>query len=432
MATPVSREAAPDMTPELPKEADIAIVGGGPAGASLALMLASACRANARRNWRILLLEAPHSTALAIEPAAEHADVMAIALSESSRQIYLHAGVWPLLREHAAPITDIQVSHRGHLGSAHFSAAEQGLVAYGQVIENHRLGAALNSALASAPGVSRVAARATRLLPRRNGMTVEAGRQSCTVQLVVVADGAQSPLRAGLGIGARTKHYGQSAVIATLSLADDPGGRAWERFTDDGPVALLPLPAVAGSPRAGLVWTLPPQRAATLAAADPEQFLAALRDAFGDRAGPITGCGPRSVRPLQRVLADEQVRRHLVLLGNAAHSLHPVAGQGFNLSLRDAATLTASLIEAADSGQALGELAVLQRYLALQQADQARTIQFSDRLPALFAGHHGLPGRLLAEAANLGLIALDLLPPLRAGFTRLGAGLLTREARFHG
>ena len=135
------------------------------------------------------------------------------------------------------------------------------------------------------------------------------------------------------------------------------------------------------------------------------------------------------MRSLRRLLADEQVRSRLVLVGNAAHSLHPVAGQGFNLTLRDLAALTEALMKADVSGRALGDLAVLQDYLALQKADQARTIAFSDRLPALFAGH-SLPGRLLARAANLGLIVLDLLPPLRSGFTRLGAGLLTREAHF--
>ena len=408
-------------TPSLPSAADIAIVGAGLAGMSLAVLLRAACP-----HWHILLLDG-QTRSNADSPEA--GDVMATALSESSRQILLRAGLWSLLEPRAAPITDIHVSQREHLGSAHFSAAEQGLAAYGQVIENHDLATVLQDAIANCDNIDRIALKAIRLLPRRDGIGVEAGGQVCKAALVVIADGVESSLRAAIGIGVQVKDYHQSALLATLTLASNPCGIAWEHFTEDGPVALLPLPDRNGAHRASLVWTLSAERAAELATTAPELFIAALRDVFGARAGSINQVGPRRVRSLRRLLADEQVRSRLVLVGNAAHSLHPVAGQGFNLTLRDLAALTEALMKADVSGRALGDLAVLQDYLALQKADQARTIAFSDRLPALFAGN-SQPGRLLARAANLGLMVLDLLPPLRSGFTRLGAGLLTREAHF--
>lgn len=429
------------MTAQLPTEADIAIIGAGLAGASLALLLAASGQGR-----RIVLVDAqaaspPPSPAV---PGAGAA-VMALALAESSRLIYQRCGLWPTLHPHAAPITRIQVSHRGHLGAAHFAAAEDALAAYGQVIEDRHLGAALDNALAGHANVVRVAARVTHLRPLRAGMALvadgAAGRRQCQARLVVLADGTDSPLRALLGIAAHTRDYQRSAILATLTLANSPDGCAWERFTDSGPIALLPLPPQPDSPaegpspavvhRASLVWTLPPARATALVAVPPVEFIAALRAEFGDRAGPVVGVGERQLHPLRRVLAEEQIRSHLVLVGNAAHSLHPVAGQGFNLTLRDLATLTEVLVDALGNGQAVGELAVLQRYLALQYRDQQRTTLFSDRLSDLFAGRSGLAG-LWSHAASFGLIALDLLPPARAAFTRLGAGLVTREARLHG
>ncbi len=243
-----------------------------------------------------------------------------------------------------------------------------------------------------------------------------------------LAEGTDSPLRAGFGIGVAARDYGNAALIATLTLAEPHRGIAYERFTPDGPMALLPLPDRDGQSRASLVWVLPPERAAALAAAPEPERRAELQTAFGRRAGVILGMGTPQHIPLRRCLAHEQVRSRLVLVGNAAHSLHPVAGQGFNLTVRDLAALAQHLRAGARGARDLGELGVLAGYARARARDQWRTLQFSERLPALFASR----APLLALGRNLGLTALGLCPPLRHALADFGAGLAVPAARVVG
>lgn len=234
--------------------------------------------------------------------------------------------------------------------------------------------------------------------------------------LAVLADGGRSALREQLGIAIKTTPYDQSALIANVTPGKPHGGQAFERFTDDGPMALLPLQ----DNRCALVWTRPEEGAARLAALPEAAFLDELQQAFGYRLGGFQQVGARHLYPLMLIEAEEQVRSGLVVLGNAAHSLHPIAGQGYNLSLRDTEALAAALLS---SSAKLGDIGVLQAYHRQQRTDQWLTVGFSDRLTRLFAG-----SALLSVAGrNLGLLGLDLLPPAKAWFARQAMGLGVRE-----
>lgn len=398
-------------------EKTVLIAGGGMVGATLALALA-----------RLAQLPTTVVEGFAIPPAStpprhrESFDARVTALSWGSRLILERLGLWTALAAHAAPISSVHVSQRGQAGVTRMGAAEQGWPALGYVVENAWLGQVLMAALEREALVSLQApATVTALRPGTGAMGVEiADAAPREAALVVVADGARSRLRQGLGIAVDRHDYDSVAIIANVGLARAHGGVAFERFLDDGPMALLPLPDSDGQARAGLVWTLPTARAEALLAASDDAFLASLQRGFGQRLGPLLRVGQRSHYPLALFSAREQVRSRVVVMGNAAHALHPVAGQGFNLALRDVLALAETLRGERDPGA----LAVLQRYADRQQADQQRTIRFSDHLPGLFA----LGGRRLAPLRGLGLLGLDLCPPLRRRFTARAAGMAPGSA----
>ncbi|MBI2782625.1 MAG: FAD-dependent monooxygenase [Gammaproteobacteria bacterium] len=402
-------------------DVDIAIAGGG-----LTALTAAAVLARAGPEWRIALL-ADDSHAGAASRGDAFPEARTMALSASSREVFAALGLWPAIAARSAAITDIQVSERGGWGLARLGPAP-GDAPFGQVIENAELIRLLAAAVAACPNVGRASGRNATPVPRRDHLEVQSGAGLLRARLLLVADGTDSPLRAGFGIGVAARDYGNAALIATLTLADPHRGIAYERFTPDGPMALLPLPDRDGQSRASLVWVLPPERAAALAVAPEPERRAELQKAFGRRAGVILGMSTPQLIPLRRCLAHEQVRSRLVLVGNAAHSLHPVAGQGFNLTVRDLATLAQHLRAGARSGRDLGDLGVLAGYARARACDQWRTLQFSERLPALFASR----APLLALGRNLGLTALGLCPPLRHALADFGAGLAVPAARVVG
>lgn len=405
----------------------IVIAGGGMAGLSLALLL----ERQLPQGLRISLLE---GATLPRDPGEQQPyhpsfDARSTALSYSSARVYRELGIWERLLPGLAPIESIHVSRRGHFGSALLRAAEQGWEALGWVVENPCLGREL---LAAVRGRQRIAlhcpARVERAAPQGAGVAVHcSGEAPALLQadLLVIADGAGSTLRDGLGFFTRRKPYGEQAVIANLALAQPHGGCAYERFTASGPLALLPLPPQEQARhRAALVWTLPPERAETLVAAPGEDFAAAFVEAFGYRLGRPQRVGRRHAYPLVLTEALEQSRRAMVVLGNAAHALHPVAGQGFNLALRDAAGLATLLARAQRRGAALGDPALLDDYRAARERDQRQTIAASDTLPGLFA----VSDPLFSLGRDLALSGLDLLPAARQFFVRQAAGVAALEA----
>lgn len=387
----------------------LVIIGGGLVGASLALALQEGAR---QRGWRIVLIE-PFAPGNSYQPSY---DARSSALSYGTRQIYERLGLWPALSARAEPIRQIHVSDRGRFGATRLSAESEGVPALGYVVENAWLGQCLWQALDAEVVEWRCPAEVTALQALGDGyrLSLNDGSQ-LDCDLAVLADGGRSGLREQLGIAVKTTPYGQRALIANISTAEAHQGQAFERFTDDGPMALLPL----SENRSALVWTRQGGDAQRLAVLPDREFLAELQQVFGYRLGALTQVGARHLYPLSLIEASEQVRPHLVVLGNAAHSLHPIAGQGYNLSLRDTLALAEALL---DSPATPGDFTVLQDYLRRQRLDQQLTVGFSDQVTRLFSTAQPL----LVAGRNLGLLGLDLLPPAKHWFARQAMGLGTR------
>lgn len=399
---------------------DIVVIGGGLVGASFACALA---RAVAGQGVRILVTEAIESL-----QASPSFDARSTALSYGSQQIYQELGLWDELASYATAIAKIHVSDRGHFGTVRIDREEMGVEALGYVVENRHLGLVLNAALARAEAIDYLCpARISALTPTAQGYTVQMlGPEDTTstlhADLVVLADGGKSSLSQNLGISSAVTHYEQSAIIANVAFADAHRGVAYERFTDSGPVAVLPLSPLAGEDRGALIWTVGTQEAAAIVALPEAEFLSRLQERFGHRLGVFTKCGARASYPLSLSVAREQIRPGLVLLGNVAHSLHPVAGQGLNLALRDAQALSQSLAHARGLGRSLGEMAVLQDYVQRQRRDQQDTIDFSHYMTRLFSSNNSA----LVWARKFGLFSIDLIPVFKRGFARRAMGLAQR------
>ena len=407
---------------------DVVIAGGGMVGASLALCLSR----YSQGKLRVLVVEQfalqPHEGE-GLPSYHPSFDARSTALSYGSQRIFDELGVWSNLAEHACPIEQVHVSDRGHFGSVSITAAEQGWPQLGSVIENPWLGNVLLAALARAAGVSFCSpASLTEVIFKDDsaelGLTRDGVTESLTTALLVIADGAESGLRQRLGIDAEVSDYQQRAFIANIATQKHHAGCAYERFTEYGALAMLPLTADEnGRSRSALVWTFADDVADDVAALSDAAFLQRLQTDFGFRLGRLLAVGQRVSFPLRLSCATEQLRRNVVVMGNAAHSLHPVAGQGFNLALRDAASLSELLAGALESGEPLGSLHVLQRYLQTQSRDQWLTTRFSDRLTSVFGNRKPM----LSLARNMGLSALDILTPAKAQFVAQTAGMASGQ-----
>lgn len=360
-------------------------------------------------------------------------DARSTALSYSSRLIYENMQVWDELQRWLCPIESIHVSSRGRFGSTLLQAGNHGWPALGYVVENAWLGNALIQALYRQGRVEVCSpAKVVAASPSGEGVVLQlegdiADRMEAA--LLLVADGAGSGLRQQLGVAVEEKPYRQNALVANVASAQSHQGCAYERFTDEGPLALLPLLAAPGGEnRSALVWTLPPDRADHLQACPEDEFLSSLQERFGYRLGRLQHVGARHSYPLSLVQSSEQVRQAVVVMGNAAHALHPVAGQGYNLALRDVAELGRVVAEGLAAGLPAGDLATLQRYEQRQQADQERTINFSDRVPALFMQ----ADPLLGIGRDLALAGLDIMPALKNEFVRYAAGVADMGVQANG
>jgi 2-polyprenyl-6-methoxyphenol 4-hydroxylase len=401
------------------REVDIAIIGGGMVGASLAALLPA--------NLKVMVIESyplPAATNGLPEYRPSY-DARSSALSYSTYDIFRKAGIWPVLQQWVQPIHQVHVSDRGYWGSTLLSDQQENMQALGYVVENAWLGKALLHVLQQKPNVDFCCpATVEKLRPINDGAELQIRKGDETeivhARLAVVADGARSAICQALGIHIETSDYGHTAIVANVTTSEPHKGIAYERFTDSGPMALLPLmDENAGSCRSALIWTMPAREASVLEADDEPVFLKKLQARFGYRQGQFLKVGQRHAYPLMLSTAAEQVRRNIVVLGNAAHSLHPVAGQGFNLALRDVQALCQVLEDAARQQLPLGDLAHLQRYAALQKNDQQLTTVFSDVLPQLFARKQ----RIIAAGRGLGLVGMELMPGLKSSFVRFATGI---------
>ncbi|WP_206019614.1 2-octaprenyl-6-methoxyphenyl hydroxylase [Pseudomaricurvus alkylphenolicus] len=401
---------------------DIAIIGGGMVGATLAALLAQA-----NPNWRIALLEAFELPA-AGEPIYQPSfDDRSTAIAWGSVTLLQQAGLWDILRQQATPIHQVHVSDRGHLGGSLIDRHQAGVEALGYVVPNTWIGRTLLSHLHQLPNLQLLApAQVGRIQPVADGARLSLRYQgeeySLHTDLVVIADGARSPLRESLGIDLAVEDYRQTAVIANISLDQPHQGVAYERFTDEGPLALLPLGGSVQGCQSALVWTQPSECVGELLQASDDDFLQRLQQRFGYRLGRLIEVGKRDSYPLALSVAKEQVRSSIVIMGNAAHFLHPVAGQGFNLALRDCAALAATLKQNIP-GERLGSLSRLQQYQQQQQLDQQLTIQFSDQLTKWFSSS-ALPRAALRA---LGFIGLEAVAPAKGWLTQQTMGSAGRK-----
>ncbi len=384
---------------------NITIIGGGMVGMSLALLLS-------RRNsdWKIALLDAQEFPDDAMDKLFQPSfDARSTAIAHGSMEIFQSLAIWDKLNQQATAIKKIHVSDAGHLMGGLINAEDYGVDAVGYVIPNQWIGRVLASALTAEKNVTLFSsATVEKVLPKISGAELQLAENSkqvdkITTDLVVMADGGKSPLAQQLGIDFTVESYQQTAIIANLAFTETHQHIAYERFTELGPIALLPLGKNASAQEAALVLTLPKEQANELLNSSDDVFLAHVQKRFGRRLGRFIRVGERKAFPLQLITAKEQVRSHLVLIGNAAHFLHPVAGQGFNLSLRDCLRLTQHL---AKSKKPLGDLSVLQDYLQDQQRDQNTTILFSDQLVKLFSSSR-LP---VIALRHLGFIGLESIP----------------------
>lgn len=398
---------------------DIAIVGGGLMGTSAALLLAQVLP-----QYSITLLEkrsfTPKSEADQTLPSF---DARSTALAPTSIHLMQRLGVWPAITAHATAIRAIQVSDKGHAGWVRLTEADNDNNPLGAVVENHALGRALIAAVGAAPAVHvRAPATVTAILPKSDSAELTlAGGDTLQARLVIVADGAGSPVAQQLGISVDVEDYQQHAVIANVAYDKPHQGVAYERFTKQGPMALLPLGG-SHSHTSALVWTWPSAHISEAMAMPEAEFLYTLQRQFGHRLGRFRAVSKRSHYPLCLSVAREQVRSRVVLLGNAAHFLHPVAGQGYNLALRDILRLTEVL--RALPPALLGELPSLQRYQQLQRDDQMRTIRLSDGFNRAFGSSHiGLTG-----LRNLGMMAVESSSWVRNGFIRQMSGRASAQA----
>lgn len=392
---------------------DVLVVGGGMVGASLAHALSTL-------PLDVAVVEAAPPRA-AEQPSY---DDRSTALAYSSRRIFETLGLWRRMRPGVTPIHAIHVSDRGRFGATRLTREEQRVDALGYVIENRTLGAVLWQALESGAATVHCPARVVAVRVDEDGVDVTLataqGEAMCRTRLLVVADGARSTTRELLGVEVTVDDYGQRAVIANVTPEQAHRNVAYERFTESGPLAMLPL----SNGRCSLVWTLAPDEAQAVGALDDEGFLAALQTAFGFRLGRLQRAGERSAYPLALTRAGRVTGERFVVLGNAAHGLHPVAGQGFNLGLRDVAALAEVIADAAD-GADPGNARLLRRYAEWRRDDHRRVVDFTDGLVRVFTASSA-PVRVARGAA---LVALDLLGAPRAAFARQSMGLAGRVPR---
>ncbi len=408
----------------------VLIVGGGHVGLSFALLLA-------HHGIASTLLEKNSYPEIGPEndrSRSHYLDSRNTALSRRTVQIYQEIGLWSELQSHACRIDAVQISEQGSFGKAQLNKKDERVESFGQVMENAWLGRKLLLAAQNEPLITII----------DNAEVVTIGQQSDSVTLtfsyyngsedeqqlqgsvLVACDGRDSNIRQLLDIGISTYDYQQTAIVGVVETSMPHEHIAIERFSPAGPLAVLPLTDPDGDGnddcqkghRRSVVWVCPTGEEQQYLE-DDVHFLATLQQAFGERAGKFTAAGRRGAYPLTRVLAKSQVDGRCVIMGNAAHTLHPVAGQGFNLCMRDAHVLAQMMSTQVMKGADIGDISLLKRYAKSRQTDQKRVIRFCDAVV------HGFthPNPAIKLARNVALVAFDKLPNIKPLVATYAMGL---------
>ncbi|ENX58928.1 MULTISPECIES: 2-octaprenyl-6-methoxyphenyl hydroxylase [Acinetobacter] len=397
----------------------VIIVGGGMVGLSLALMLA-------KSNIAVKLLEAvkyPNFDDENVAPYHSSFDARNTALSRRSVQIYQKLGLWEALQQHATPILQVHITEQGSFGKARLVAEQEKVESFGQVIENAWLGRVLLTQVRQQPLIELIdGVQVTSLTQDADQVQIEAMRNgeyihSLKSKLVIAADGRDSFCRQAIGVGVDEHDYDQVAIVTTVQTSKPHQQVGFERFSALGPLALLPLP---GEYRRSVVWPVKKgTEAEWLGEENDQHFLDALQETYGDRAGKFEKTGKRFSYPLSQVLADKQAVGRVVLMGNAAHTIHPVAGQGFNLCLRDADVLVRFLMEQLAKSDDIGAPENLLAYEQSRLKDQQRVIKFCDSVVRGFSNQNPI----LKLLRNTGLIAFDVIPGVKPLVANYAMGL---------
>lgn len=399
----------------MPHDYDVVIIGAGMVGASLACTLAPL-------GLRIAVVEA---VTLKDEQQPSYDD-RGITLSPSSRQILQHIGVWQAVQAHVNPIKKIHVSEQGRFGFTHLDPSQTGDNELGYVVVARSLGQALHKKMLSFDNVSFICpAELKHFQQTEMGMCIEVSRSTgnevLTAGLLVGADGSRSLVRRLADINTNEHDYGQTAIVANVTTEKANQATAYERFTSHGPIALLPI----DKNRSVLVFTVDRENAEQYMAMGEAQFIAAVETEFGRRLGKLEQLGQRRCYPIMYIEAVEQYQQQLVLLGNAAHTIHPNAAQGFNLGLRDVAGLAECIFSGVEKGFGVDEISILENYMNLRKTDQQRVMRFSDRIAKSF--YNNMP--LLVPARNLALLMLDIIPDLKTSFIQQAMGIAGLQPR---
>jgi len=390
-------------------EYDVIIVGGGMVGASLAVALAGT-------DSRIAIIEA-------VSPGSDQQpsyDDRGLVLSLSSQRVLQTLGLWDQMAVSANPVRHIHVSDQHHFGFVRLHAEALNLSALGYVVLARELGQVLSSRIKRTGTIDLVCpAQVKAVAVRDNHVTVEIHGDNRSTKLdsklLVAADGSQSHVCELLGIGSVVKDYAQTAIVTNVTPGMAHGDTAYERFTTHGPVALLPQ----SEQRCAVVFTVKTEDANTYMGMSEHEFIGKIQDCFGYRLGAFRKPGTRKSYPIKLITAKEQVRDRIVVLGNAAHTIHPNAAQGFNLCLRDIAGLAEILVPALRAGADPGQDRLLNRYQGLRARDQNNIIRFTDGLASMFC--NDLPHRIMLR--NMGMLVIDLCPQLKREFMRRAMGI---------
>ncbi|MBL4711737.1 MAG: 2-octaprenyl-6-methoxyphenyl hydroxylase [Gammaproteobacteria bacterium] len=396
---------------------DIIIIGGGLAGASLACALKDT-------SLKIAVVEAfPLKTDL--QPSY---DDRTLALSYGSRCIFEGLGLWSELEPHAQPIDTIHISDRGHFGVTRLTKEQESVEALGYVLENRTVGQQLFKAMNTAKNITVFCPATLKTLEQGEqqvSVEIVSDDKSCqlTATLLVAADGSNSQVMKLLAIGSSQKSYQQMALITNVTPSKKHNNVAYERFTENGPLAFLPMQ----QNRYSVVWTLSPQQAEAMYALDEADFLQQLQQCFGYRLGELKKAGTRARFPLSLQAATQMIHGRVALIGNAAHNVHPVAGQGFNLALRDIAQLSECIVDSYRAGGDIGSAKLLHAYAEQRQDDVKRVYRFTDTLVKTFSN----PITPVAHLRSLSLLMVDVLPNIKRQLAVQSMGLSGKLSRLN-